>query len=265
MDKFPWWIIGLFVMLAGMSVGWSFSLLIGIIMSVFGIVIMVIYYVMRPKYPVNALVFLKRHGSMRVVADKATRVAHGDGTWYYKLKKMRSTAPAAEYENLYPSGKGEVLILFSPAPGEFYPALFKEKQITAQIPSRDADGNFIRDASGNIVMEEKLIPAIQPVPDNLQQWMVLTAERSRQRYLKKSAWDQYFPIITLAILGIILVIIIQALFQGMAPVVQGFQAAAASNAAVLEKQGEIIEVLTELLQERTIVEPELPGPPPDLG
>lgn len=263
-------LIGIILIATGGIVLWSISVLIGLLLFVFGICVLVFYFLTRPKYPVQTWIFLKRQGSMRVVFDKAARFKHADGTFFYKLKKMKDTAPAAQFENLYPSGRGEIMLMFSPAPGEYYPATFREKMksIEVYVPVLNEKGEPILE-DGIVKMQKviKEVPAIQPIDDDLQQWLVLNQERARQKYMRQSAWDRYYPIFVVAVLAICLVIIIYGLFQGMNPVVDGFKQAANSLSAASQKNAEIIELLTQLLEDKQSVASgidSLPAPP-DIG
>lgn len=250
---FPFWIIGVFVALTGLVVSTEFHLLIGILLTGFGLALIFFHKMISPKYPVKVVIFMRRHGSMRIISDMATRLKHDDGTYYYKLKKIKDEFPAATYDNLYPSGSHEVMMMYSPAPGEYHPAKVKDQDL--EILQIDKDGN-----------EKKIkVNNIEPIPDDLQQWHVLTQRRMRQRYMQVSAWEKYYPLVVVIIMAFAIMFIIYGLFNAMDPVVKEFKRASDSFKSAATTNAEIIEKLTELLEDKQEVSGQDLPAPPDVG
>lgn len=246
---FPFWIIGIFVALSGGAIIYSFSVLIGFLIVAGGIVIIILHHLYSPKYPVTAWIFLKRHNSLRIFQDKATRLKHDDGTFYYKFKKLKDDCPAAEFKNLYPSGKGEILLAYSPAPGEYHPAVFRDRSIKSIVNYTDKDGNTKQ--------KEIILPAIMPIPDDLHQWLVLKQERAKQKYMRQSAWDRYYPVFVAVVLMFAIVFVVYGLFQGMGPVLDEFRSTSGSFRSAADQLSQAIE----LLAEEQIADPDQPGEP----
>lgn len=248
----PFWIIGIFIIATG-AVAIQWNLLIGLIVVVAGAVTIILYVVVAPKYPVKALVFVKRRGNMRLMSDKASRVEtdKNSGTYKYKFKALKGETKAAFYENLYPTRKGEMALFYSPAPGEFYQAIFNDEAKTKTIEYMD----------GEIKKTKEIQEAsIEPVPDELLEWMILKQQRMKQKYMNQSIWDKFYPIIVVAVLAICMVIIINSTFQSMEPVVDGFRTAANKLSTTTEKLAEVAEKLALADKSGGTVTP-IPKPP----
>lgn len=248
----PFWILGVFVAVAG-ATALTWNLIVGILIVAGGVVIIMVYMMFAPKYPVRAQVFVKRRGNMRVVWDKACRIetAKGSGTYKYKLKALKGETKAALYENLYPSGKGEIAIFYSPAPGEFLQAYINEEK--KKLKYKNDKGEEI----------EEEVSEINPVPDNLLEWMVLKQARMKQKYEHKSMWDQFYPLIVIMVLAVSMVVIIHSVFQSLEPVVDGFKEASNKLGAATEKLAEVAEKLALEDRDGSTATP-IP-PPPDAG
>ncbi len=82
---FPFWIAGVLLLLGGVPIILDFSVLIGFVICFAGAVMIILYRMYAPKFPVSVTIFLRRHGSLRIVYDKATRLKHFDETFFYKL------------------------------------------------------------------------------------------------------------------------------------------------------------------------------------
>ena len=249
----PFWVLGIFVAIAGATVI-SYHMLFGILIVAGGVVIIMFYIMLAPKYPVQALVFMRRRGNMRLVRDKAARVetAPRSGTFKYKLKACRGETKAALYENLYPSGKGEIAVFYSPAPGEFLQAVLNE----------DSESVTFKDKTGRSVTQD--VSTIQPVPDNLMEWMILKQARMKQKYERRSIWEQFYPLIVIMVLAVSMVVIIHSVFQSLEPTVEGFKEAASGFNDAATKLADVAEKLAlEDRQSSGTVTP-IP-PPPDVG
>lgn len=257
----PFWILGLIVFLAGIGI-LEYSILIGPITMVGGVAIMLIYFTFRTKYPVRALIWQKRHGNLRMVWDMATRIPvdKQKNTYKYKFKKLKEETKAARFENLYPSGKGEVAMFFSPAPGEYYQAVFEEKTKKKKVKYIGPDGKE---------QEQEIdVAVIEPIPDDLMEWFFNKEERARQRHDKQSAWERYYPLVVAATMIVLLGIVIAVVFNGMKPIAESWEKAGKSFESAATK---IAAAVNELEAEREGVQdvntPEqgdIP-PPPDLG
>lgn len=262
---FPFWIGGIFLAIAGAVVSLEIHLLFGGLIMFAGVAVIILYKIYSPKYPVTVEIFFKRHGALRRAYDKATRLKHPDGTFFYKLKKIKDEFPAAEFKNLYPSGAGEVLMVFSPAPGEYHPAVFKEKGhkiIVSEMIEDPKDPKKLIKHNKEIEVAE-----INPIPDNLHQWLVLKMQRNKQRYDPMGSWDRYMPLIMIIIVAFSVIFIVYGLFNSMDPMLKSFQQASASFRAAAESNAEVVEKLGEIIEFRQEAEQsggDLPAPP-DVG
>lgn len=256
----PFWIIGVFVVAAGL-IGFQWNILIGVFVVMGGVVIVMLYIVFAPKYPVQVMIFVKRRGNLRLIKDRASRIEteKGSGTYKYKFKNLKDETKAALYENLYPSGRsGEIALFYSPAPGEFYQATFNEKMKTIKVKK------------GGKEKEEVIqVPEIVPIPDKLLDWMILKQQRMKQRYLKISAWDRFYPIIVVVVLSLAIAVIINSTFSGLKPVTDAFQATSHELSEAAKIQAETTDRLISIMGElgvdtgdQTLVP--VP-PPPDVG
>lgn len=253
----PFWILGIFGMIIGVVV-MSWNILIGFIVVVGGVVVIILYILAAPKYPVKALIFVKRRGNMRIMMDKASRVKtspHSD-TYKYKFKALKQETKAALYENLYPSAKGEIAVFFSPAPGEFVQAFVNEKKKNKSVTYKDKDGEW--------KTESVEVSEIEPVPDNLLEWMILKQARMKQKYERTSLWEKFYPLIVVAILAVSMVIIIHATFQSLEPFVDALENGAHTMADASAKLADATEKLIAERDGGTTTVTPIPAPP-DLG
>lgn len=255
----PWWLLGFVIIISGIAV-LQFFVLVGVMLIVGGAVTAMVFYSLRPKYPVRALIFMKRHGTVRLIWDQAARreTEKGSGTFYYRFKKLKSSAKAATYENLYPSGRGEIALFFSPAPGEFYQAIFKDKQ--RRILQ-------VKDDEGKITTYEDVGPIVEPIPDDLLEWTILKQQRMKQRFMTTNMWDKYYPFIVAAIMMVMITIVVAALFNSMKPVTESWERSAQANERAAARIAEAIE---KLVDSETGTQTTgggggpLPPPPPDV-
>lgn len=264
----PFWIIGLLAFLAGVAL-MEITILIGIMIMIAGVAIMFIYLTMRPKFPVKALIFQKRHGNVRMVWDMATRIKIDpkEDTYKYVFKKLKDETKAARYENLYPSGRGEIAMFFSPAPGEYYQATFRENIITRQKELVFEDPN---DPNKVITKTVKFQEAeIQPIPDDLLEWGILKAQRAKQRYDKASAWDKYYPFVVAAVMMMLLGVVIAMLFNSMGPVADSWEKASGNFKDAADKMAAAAERLADkeqgVQQPNMVIQGSQTPPPPDVG
>lgn len=241
----PFWIIGVFVLVTGV-VAFQWNLLLGLIIVMGGVVVILLYVVFAPKYPVSVLVFVKRRGNLRLIKDRASRqeMEKGSGTYKYKFKGLKEETRAAFYENLYPSGRGgEIALFFSPAPGEYYQAAFTEDMKKKTI-------KYEKD--GKKKTEEVEEAMIKPVPDNLLEFMILKQQRMKQKYMKQSMWDKFYPIIVIAVLAICVAVILNSTFSGLAPVVESFEKASSKLSKSAEVQAETTDRLINIMKDMGI-------------
>ena len=261
---FPFWFVGVFVILSGISVLWSWNWIIGIIVIVVGGVIIFSYMMIAPKFPVLAYIFQPRGEGYKVIVDKVGRFRTGpkDDTFQYRFKKIRDTCPAARFDNLYPSGKGDIAFFFSPAPGEYHPLEIKEqfgtKKIKVQVPD-PLNPNIMKE----VEIDQK-IKVIQPINDDLHSWFVQKAKRMKQKYENISGWDKYYPIIIIIVLAIALVLIFNSVLSGINRVSQTMEDAAKINQEAIGTMTSTLERMADVLQEKQQI-PTGPGIPPDVG
>jgi uncharacterized protein YoxC len=200
--------------------------------------------------------------------DKAARMKYDDGTYYYKLKKQRDIAKAAEYENLYPSGRGEILMLYSPAPGEYYSMTVEEAHKTIKVMKRVM--KRFKNEAGEIFekeVEEEVdqdVPAIKPIPDDLLQWMVLKQKRAKQRYMQVSSWEKFYPIIVIAVLALSIVIIFNSLYTGLEPFIETLKNSANTNRQATDVMAKAMERMADAYESGTVLTPNFPPAPPDV-
>lgn len=234
----PFYLLGIIAILAGISLT-QYNILIGSAVIVMGVVVNILYIMLRPKFPVKAMIFLKRMGANRIMFDNACRVEidKKSGTYKYQFQKSKDETKAAKYENLYPAGAGEIALFYSPAPGEYYQAKFSDDIIKKkQMIYFTKDGV---EQAQEIEIEEA---AIKPMPDELLEWHVLKAERAKQRYEKRSMWDKYYPFIVAAVMMVLMSIVISVTFTGMKPIAdswteagQSFKEASGQIAAAVDR------------------------------
>lgn len=258
----PFYLIGIIVMLAGISLA-QYNILIGSSIAILGVVVNIIYIWARPKYPVKAMIFMKRHGNYRIVFDKASRIEtdRDSGTFKYRFQKQKTETKAAKFENLYPSGQGETALFYSPAPGEYYQACVKEL-----LEERDIE----YEKDGKMIKETIKEAAIKPIPDELLEWMVLKNERAKQRYEKSSMWEKYYPFIVAAVMLVLMAVVISVVFTGVKPTAESWERAGSSFDNGASKIADAIEKLIAYEKGEQIVDKnvpsqstDLPPPPPD--
>jgi len=241
---FPWWVLGLFIFFVGLSVFWYWSFLVGLLCIIGGIMLIGIWFVARPKYPVDCIIFMNRQGSAaKIFRDKASRFKHSEGSYYYKFKKLKDETKPAQYKNIYPSSKGgDIAFFMSPAAGQYLSMTIEE----------------VKDKLGGMFAELKL------VPDDLHEWLVLKTERNKQKFKFMSAFEKYYPIIIVIILAVVLVIVISGIFQTLTPFIEALTNAANTNSAAMVKMADAMEMFAKTvgLNETTAGNNTLPLPPP---
>ena len=245
---FPWWVLGTFIFLVGISVFYYWSFLIGLLCMIGGVMLTGIWIVARPKYPVQCIIFMNRRGAAaKVLMDKGSRFKHDAGSYYYKFKKLKDETKPAKYENIYPSAKGgDIAFFMSPAAGQYL-----------SMTVEDAKSKL-----GDMFAELKL------VPDDLHEWLILKTERQKQKFKMMSAFEKYYPIIIVVILAVVLVIVISGIFQTLAPFTEALTSAANSNAAAMIKMADAMELFAKAVGiNETAGNETLPTPPapPDVG
>lgn len=265
----PFYLIGVIVMLSGIALT-QYNILIGVMIAILGIAINLMYIMIRPKYPVRAMIFMKRQGNYRIVWDKAARLETDKktGTYKYRFQKIKDETKAARFENLYPSGGGEIAIFYSPAPGEYYQANMREG-----VVDKDRKIEWLNPETNKI--ETKTITVqeaeIKPIPDELVEWFVLMAQRAKQRYEKISTWEKYYPFVVAAVMIVLLGITIAVTFSGMKPVAESWEKAGASFDGAAAKIAAAVERLDAMEKGEQIVNNNVPiqtsdlPPPPDVG
>lgn len=259
---FPFWIFGIIIIIAGLSVFWSWSWLIGLIMMVGGAVMLILYFMIAPKFPVTAIIFQRREGGYKMMMDKCGRFRTGpkEDTYEYRFRKTKDTCPAAKFDNLYQIGKRDYAYFFTPAPGEYYPMVIKEarKMFRMKVPSKDDPTKLIDvDVDGF---------AIQPIEDDLHSWFVQKAKRMKQKYENMSGWDRYYPVIIVVVLAIALILIFNSVLSGLNKVSQIMDDAAQKNLEAVNSMAAANQRLADALQGKQSGSstPSIPAPP-DVG
>lgn len=256
----PFWILGVFVIMASLPIG-QWNIIAGIVSLVGGAIIIMLYVTVAPKYPVKAQIFVKRHGNMRILWDQASRLEtdKGTGTFKYKFKKLKDETKAALYDNLYPSGRGEIAMFYSPAPGEYYQCNIKEKLNKKEIQYKDREGK-----EKTVTIEEA---EIQAIPDRLLDWMILKQQRMKQKYMQVSAWDRYYPIVVVIVIMVIGIVLFSSMLNSMKPLIELADSAAKTNKEATQIMAAALEKLAEAEGEGSGTQKvtQGPAPPPDLG
>lgn len=244
-----WMFMGIFVAICGLVVTVYYSLVIGLVTFLGGAMLTGLAWVLAPKFKAICIIAMSRHGKPHIFIDKGSRFDHGDGTYYYMFKKLKDETKAAKFDSIYSSNKGEVVLFNSPSKGEYYSMTIEEYQkIAKEVPINDKFGKPIMLNGKPVTRTEYETKAIiKPIPDNLKEWFVLKTQRNRAKYLLVSAWDKYYPLIVLAITGIVLMIVITSVINSMNPIVDSFKEAAASNARAAETNTLVADRLIQLV------------------
>lgn len=187
-------------MLAFLSL--SFALLVPLVMVCLVFMIFLYYQVQGNRYPVTTIIFVKRKGGFSVVFDRATRVIEkGTKRTYYRLKGAKKDIKPSDFGNIIESSKGLFSILYAPTSDEYAP-----------ITKLD---------------EGKL----QVMDEDMKFWHAQGVKKAYERFHEKqSVWMQYYPIIAIAVLGIMMAIILYANSQYMTGVTAQLSSAAGTLA-----------------------------------
>jgi hypothetical protein len=258
----PFWIIGIILIISGVSVMWSWDIIIGLLVIVSGIATIIVYYFSAPKYPVTAYIFQRREGGYKLDVDKVGRfrTGHKEDTYEYRFRKIKDTCPAARYDNIFPTKRGEIAFFFSPAPGEYLGMTVKEfwKKVKSKVPDPDNPG-YLKE-----IETDDWEPTIQPIDDDLHSWFVQKAKRMKQKYENISSWDKYYPIIVIIIVAVALVIVFNAVLGGVNKTAAAFQEAANTNKEAIATMSKTLERVANILEEKQEIPSGIPLPP-DVG
>ncbi len=156
------------------------------------------------------------------------------------------------------------MLVYSPAPGEYHPAIFKDTDLKVSMKVKKLDKDkkeILEDGKPVYEMKEIIIPTIEPIPENLKQWHVLSQQRVKQRYMHQSMWDRYYPVFVMLIMAFAIMFVVYSLFNAMDPVVTEFGRTADSFRSAAATNMEITEKLVDLLEEKQTVKTDLPVPP----
>jgi hypothetical protein len=187
---------------------------------------------MFAKFPIRVVIF-KRYGNiLRPTFDKGRyerkRIKTQDGfieNNYLILKKEKAKIPAPPISFYYDIENTRYLYLLQIDRYTYYPLSFEAGKIKVNVPSylTDKKGNILKDEKGNpkitfvektlfdsdIILEDgKLIPLPNLIAHKTydkEHWLSNEIETASRLYRSKGFWEKYGNFVTLAVVGIILV------------------------------------------------------------
>jgi len=187
------------------------------------------------KYPIKVVIFKRYGGALKPVFDKARyekkKTITKDGVIeksYVILKKQKVKIPAQPISFYYDIDNLRYLYLLQIDRFTFYPISFDGSKIKVLVPTfkTDEKGKVLKDKEGKPTIEyvEKPIfdgsilldsGKVIEMPTMVthktydrEQWLSGEIESGSRLYRKKGIWDRYGNIITLAIGGVIIVMLI---------------------------------------------------------
>lgn len=184
------------------------------------------------KYPIRVMIF-KRYGNvLKPVLDKARyekrRIKTQDGIIeqnYLVLRKEKVRIPAPEISFYYDIENTRWVYLLQIDRFTYYPISFEGGKMKVMYPAYQTDekGNILKDEKGNpkityvektlfdstIALEDGRIvqlpnPIVHKTYDK-EHWLSNEIETASRLYRSKGFWERYGNFVTLAVIGIILV------------------------------------------------------------
>lgn len=153
------------------------------LVTIFIVAGLIIYQeIMKFKYPINVVLFVKRKTGFTIAYDQATRrFMKGTKNAYYWLRHAKKPIKPTDFGYVIETKKGLFNVLYCPSPDEY-------------APITKIDEGELK------VMDE-----------DMKMWYAQAVKKSYERFhAEKSKWEQYYPIISVAVLGIVFAIILYA-------------------------------------------------------
>lgn len=134
------------------------------------------------RYPISVVVFVKRKSGFSIAFDQATRkFMTGTKNAYYWLRKAKKPIKPTDFGYIIETKKGLFNVLYSPSPDEY-------------APITEINEGELK------VMDE-----------DMKMWYAQAVKKSYERFHREqSKWQQYYPIVSVAVLGIVFAIILYA-------------------------------------------------------
>ncbi len=193
------------------------------------------------KFPIEVIIFVQRGNAVVVERDRATRIIDpATKREVYFLKNAKREIQAFKFANILP---GNLLLLFSPAAGEYHPCTFFEQK--REIMDEETGKTYEIHSLG-----------IAPVIDETAK--VLYAQTAREtvaRFSKQNWIERYMPIIVfaLAVIGVVLLF-----YVNNAVALAGVQAAS----GIAEKLDKVADKLTYCPAEAQVRQTQPTATPP---
>ena len=117
------------------------------------------------------------------------------------------------------------------------------------VPDPRNPGFFIPDPANPVPFMEKEIEKDVPnyffdiIPEDQKEWLVLKQTRQKQKYQTMSAWEKFYPLVVVAIMGVVLVIVISGVFNSLNPFIKELTEATRSMAAASETNAQVVREL----------------------
>jgi len=155
----------------------------------------------RMNWVTKALILEKRGtGGLIVTEDYIKRKKNqADGTYSYDLVKSREPIREITTDHLYPFGKNKnYVILVKGEDGYYHPT-------DVALDYRDSKG--------------VTIPYIKPIDVDLRDWAFQKQTQKLEKYTIKTVWDKVSPFMTIAVTGIICVIMLHLTGKNIASMI----------------------------------------------
>jgi hypothetical protein len=228
------------------------------------------------KFPIHVVIF-KRYGNvLKPVFDKGRyerkRIRTEDGiieSNYLILKKEKVKIPAPPISFYYDIENTRYLYLLQIDRYTYYPLSFEAGKIRVNVPSylTDKKGNILKDEKGNpkIIYVEKVLfdsdiilenGRVIPLPNLIahktydkEHWLSSEIEAAYRLYKSKGFWEKYGNFVTLAVVGILLVMFFYVGVSRYAELtktlVDGLKEVSQSMNIVADKLAQVVKVSTE--------------------
>ena len=152
----------------------------------------------RAKYPIEVIIiqgynqYTAKHDKMRRVIDK------NSGHEYYKFKKAKGEYKPVPYEQILPSDKGLLVILYSPSAGQYFLMKIVMDTVEKEVITTKFENNKL--------IEEKVmmqVPVIKPINESIRQTAPVLHHRMDMIYPKSQTWfEKYGLIIYIIVWGV---------------------------------------------------------------
>lgn len=235
------------------------------------------------KFPIKVIIF-KRYGNvLRLTFDRGRyerkRIKTQDGIIennYLVLKGEKVKIPAPPLSFYYDIENTRYLYLLQVDRYTYYPISFEGGKLTVKVPSylTDEKGNVVKDEQGNpkiVLVEKPLFDSniilengeVVELPNMIayktydkEHWLSNEIETASRLYRSKGFWERYGNFVTLAVIGILLVMffytgvskyaeLTKTLVDGLREVSQSMNVIADKLTHVVKAIGQPIETVTK--------------------